>query len=180
MTPLQSVLAALASALRTLDDLLPQLFPRPAYEVDPAVLPMNQDPPVTVVPTPLSMIKKWAIAIQKQEGGKPTDLNIRNNNPGNLKYTAYTASLGAKVAKRATDGGYFCYFDTYGKGFDALCQFLTDAANNKLAPFHDPATRTLYGFTQKYANPPKSHPYAQNVATELGVSVMIDISKLLG
>lgn len=143
----------------------------------PAPVPTPKPPPPPIIPR--SKIQAWALAIQHEEGGKPNDPNTRNRNPGNLKYTPYTASLGGKKGPAGSDGGSFCVFDTYDQGFKALCQFLTDAANNQLIPYHDPQYRTLKGFTQHYANPPANHPYAQNVARALGVPVNIQIKSLL-
>ncbi len=143
----------------------------------PVPPPPIPDPPPVPKPPHISKIPVWALAIQHEEGGKPWDLNMVNHNPGNLKYSSYTASLGGKKAGAGSDGGHFCYFETYDKGFKALCQFLTDAANNLLIPFHH--ARTLDEFTTVYARPPKNHPYAKNVAKALDVPVTIPIKELL-
>lgn len=135
--------------------------------------------PLEPAPIHISKISTWALAIQHEEGGKIQDLNMRLHNPGNLKFTSYTQSLGAFLGPAGTDGGSFCQFKTYDAGFKALCQFLTDAANDKLIPYHDPKYRTLKMFTQRYANPPVKHKYAENVAKALNVSVNIDIKNLL-
>lgn len=139
--------------------------------------------PVTIPPAPLPVpsphmprISTWALAIQHQEGGKPTDLNTRNRNPGNLKYSPYTASLGGKPGPQGSDGGRFCIFDTYQVGFKALCQFLTDAANDELKSYHQ--ARTLDAFTTVYARPP-SKAYVNGVAAALGVPITINIHELL-
>lgn len=77
-------------------------------------------------------IIKWAEAIKEFEGWKPGSRSYRTNNQGNLRYTSYTKSLGA-IGK---DAGNFCIFSDEQAGFDALCQFLTDAAGRKLKPYH--------------------------------------------
>lgn len=148
-------------------------LPTPPQEiVTPAPVPVPPSPPH------LSRISAWALAIQHNEGGKPSDINIRLHNPGNLKYTAYTASLGGKKSTMpGLDGGTFCMFDTYDAGFKALCKFLTDGANNLLMSYKQ--ARTLKQFTMTYANIPSTHPYIKNVAKELGVSADIPINQLL-
>lgn len=137
--------------------------------------PTPKTPPEAVLP-PKSRIPTWALAIQHAEGGKPQDLNIRNHNPGNLKYTSYTASLGAKLGGNATDGGSFCYFDSYAAGYKALCTFLTDACKGRLKAYKP--TMTLDQFTEIYAQPP-SKGYVNSVAQYLGVSPEIMIQELL-
>lgn len=125
------------------------------------------------------MIVTWAAAIKMQEGGKPGDLNVRLNNPGNIKYTAFSASLapGCTKGPQATDGGYFCKWDTPEHGQDALCQFLVYAAQDQLRDYHK--DRTLLAFTMKYANIPSTHPYPRRVAAALGVPVTRNISTFL-
>lgn len=137
-------------------------------------------PPVYVPPVPIPVqqnrIKIWALAIQHNEGGKPNDLNTQLRNPGNLKYTQLTASLGGKPGPKGSDGGVFCKFDTYEQGFNALCRFLNFAASGQLKSYK--ATMTLRQFTQIYANPP-TQAYAKDVAARLGVSVDVMIQDLL-
>lgn len=135
----------------------------------------EQPTPVVTTPPHMSKIIPWALAIQHAEGGKPQDLNTLNHNPGNLKYTPYTASLGGKLGTKATDGGKFCYFDTYQEGFKALCTFLTDAAENNLVIGHH---LTLYEFTRRYAEPPNDN-YVNGVAAALGLPVTTPIAALL-
>lgn len=77
-------------------------------------------------------IIKWAEAIKQFEGWKPGSRSFKNHNPGNLRYSAYTASLGA-IGK---DSGRFCIFEDDRAGFAALCIFLDDAANRRLRPYH--------------------------------------------
>lgn len=132
-----------------------------------------QTPPVK----PRSRITEWALAIQHAEGGKPNDLNIRMHNPGNLKYTPYTASLGGLPGTQATDGGIFCRFPTYELGLNALCQFLKDACTDKLKSYQ--STMSLDEFTKVYASVPLGHPYVKSVAQRLGLPTTAKISTLL-
>ena len=114
---------------------------------------------------------KWAKAIEKQEGGRPGDRNIRNNNPGNLKYTPYTAWLGATKH----DDGNFSIFPTYSVGLEALCKFLKAAVSDQLISYR--GEMTLLAFTKIYAEPP-TNDYANNVAIALGVSPLTKIKDI--
>lgn len=119
-------------------------------------------------------IVTWARAIQEQESSKPelfTDRNVVNDNPGNLKKTSYTTSLGATKA----DEGNFCIFPNYATGFMALCHFLNTAASNELYAYHN---ATLRSFTETYAQPPNDG-YLNGVAADLGVSPDVLISTLI-
>ena len=119
----------------------------------------------------VSRIEDWARAITVEEGGKPTDRNMRNHNPLNLKWTTYTQSLGA--INRDVDN--FCIFRDYAAGFLAGCQFLKDAANDKLKPYHD---KTLQEFTTIFAQPPDDG-YSRRVALKLKVALETKIKTLL-
>lgn len=121
-------------------------------------------------PVPQSIIT-WANAIKSQEGAKP-----ELNNPGNLKVSSLTASWGATNGFQATDGGWIAKFETYDKGFYALCNFLILGCKDELIAFHQ--ARTLEKFTNVYAGGPPPQ-YASNVANALGVSKYIDIATLL-
>lgn len=147
-------------------------------KIPPEQIPPPVIPPVVVPPAPIhrSRIQDWALGIQSAEGGKPWHINMKNHNPGNLKYTSFTASLGGKLGKAATDGGYFCYFDTYEEGFKALCTFLTMAAQGKLKPY--PKGITLDKFSSTYALPPNKN-YVNTVAARIGVAPSIKIAELL-
>lgn len=151
-----------------------QLLYRLHPETAPTPAPVEPEPQLT---PHVSRIEDWAKAIQTQEGGKPGDLNIVLNNPGNLKYAPLIASWGATKGKPASDGGWIAQFSTYDKGFQALCEFLTLGCKDQLKAFHQ--SRTLKLFTQTYANPPANHPYAATVAAKLGVDVNVDIKELL-
>lgn len=132
----------------------------------PEILPTPTPEAPTPAPAPkISKIQTWAKAIQIQEGGQPQHLNMRLNNPGNLKYTEYVASLapGCKRGPAGNDGGWFAQWDTYDHGFQALCQFLRDAANNELKYYKN---CTLDTFTEIYARPVNKN-YVKNVARAL-------------
>lgn len=161
-----------------------QAYIRRTWGVQPATVTIIDHEPAPVVPVaPKSKIQAWALAIQHAEGGKIQDLNTRNKNPGNLKYTTLTASLGGKQSAPTADGRVFCYFDTYEQGFKALCDFLTLACTNKLKAYR--GMMTLEAFTKIYAEPPRTNAdplgrnYVNSVATRLGVPITIPIVNLL-
>lgn len=129
-----------------------------------------------IVEEKTNRIPDWGRAIQVEEGWWPNSVSYRHNNPGNLKFTSLTQSFGATQGDAGSDGGYFCKFPTYEKGFTALCDFLELACLDKLKAYHQ--ARTLLEFTKIYANPP-NNMYASRVAEKLQVPVNIDISELL-
>ena len=128
------------------------------------------------------LLRKWAGAIQVYEGYYPFSRSYRNKNPGNLKFTLYTQSLGAIKA----DTAGFCIFSTYEAGFEALCQFLKDAASGELKAYHSPGVKpsdfNLFQFFSVYApasNKNNPDAYASFVAKQLGVDPQTKIATLL-
>lgn len=111
--------------------------------------------------------EKWAKAIQEFEGYAEGTRSYRNNNPGNIKYTGYTRSLGAL----GQDSGGFAVFGTYEQGFEALKRFLADAKAGNLISYKP--SMTLAKFFSVYA-PSSDHndpdTYAAFVAKRIGVS----------
>lgn len=164
MTLLERIIAWLVGQIWHPEEPTPQPVPIPAPE------PLPTPPPV---PTPLpSHIPLWAAAIQVQEGFAPGSVSYVNNNPGNLKYTAYTKTLGAI----GHDGHNFCIFKDYTAGTKALQQFLIDACQGRLLSYKP--SMTLKEFTQIYAEPPSLN-YVTGVAKTLGVPITIEIQELL-
>ena len=157
------IIAALEALIKKLTDYIATFSPAP---VEPKP-----------VEKPRSKIQDWALAIQHAEGGKPTDLNTRLRNPGNLKVTNYTAGMGCKKASAATDGGNFCEFETYEMGFKALCTLLKDACEGKLISYEP--DMTLEKFTMIYANVPAGHGYIKTIAQRVGVPLTTPIKHLL-
>jgi len=128
------------------------------------------------------MLDKFIDAIQQFEGYFPPckaypkgSLSFRNCNPGNLRYTEYTKSLGGT---KGLNG--FAAFKTLAAGRKALGQFLKDAAGNKLKAYK--GQLTLKQFFAIYApvtdNNSPSH-YALSVAANLGVDPAILIKDLI-
>lgn len=135
----------------------------------PPPTPPQPDP--TPVTPRVSKIPTWAEAIRVQEGGRPQDRNTLNCNPGNLRGSKYTLSLGAT----GVDKDNFCIFPNEQVGMQALCTFLTAAASNQLIPYHG---KNLQQFTQIYAQPP-SNGYVLGVANALKVAINTPIIELL-
>lgn len=114
-------------------------------------------PPEPIVPS--SQIPAFAEGIFEAEGnGKQAGMAL--NNRGDLKYTAYTKSLGA------IGSGFnnFAVFRTMEDGDNACRQLLTDACSNKLLGYHD---ATLNQFCQTYGNPPILSNYVSVVLKHL-------------
>ena len=128
-----------------------------------------------------STIQKLADAIQQEEGYYEGSRSYRNKNPGNLRFSMLTTALGfaftAKLGAMRNDKDNFAVFPTYEKGYEALCEFLKLACEDKLKDYHQ--ARSLRQFIQVYALPPASHPYAENVAKKLGVSPDVNIATFL-
>ncbi len=131
-------------------------------------------PPIPTVPQPISTqiktqvskITQWAQAIVHWEG----------HFDGNLKYSTLTASWGATKGRPATDGGFFCEWQSEATGFLALVNFLTLGCENQLLDFHQ--SRTLESFTKVFAgNPPQG--YIDGIAHDLDCPLDINIATFL-
>jgi hypothetical protein len=137
--------------------------------------------------TTKSRIKEWATIIQKHEGYFEGSRSFRNNNPGNIKFGPYAKTW---LKAYGQDDKGFARFYSYDDGFEALCQYLRDAAGWYLIPYkqyakkvgktHD--TFTLNDFFHVYApesDDNDSNRYAEVVAQHLGISRSTPIKDLL-
>jgi hypothetical protein len=168
--------------MKWLIDLIKYLFPwqdTVPHDTEIKFIPLSPLPvkqPITPTPMPIvspSKISTWAHLIEQGEGA-----DQKSNNPGNLKVSSLTASWGAKPFRQASDGGWLAKFDTYEKGFTALCNFLTLGCENELIAFHKPEQRTLSGFTKVYAgNPPQG--YIDRIVKGMGGDPKVQISTFL-
>lgn len=122
-----------------------------------------------------SKLEVFAKAIQEHEGWFNGSRSYRNNNPGNLKFTTYTKSLGA-IGK---DNLNFCKFADYKSGFSALCRFVQDASNNQLKSYHDCTIKTFFlSYAPSYdMNDPLA--YAMAVAEKVGVKIDTRLSDII-
>lgn len=84
-------------------------------------------------------------------------------NPGNLKFTDYTKSLGAYKAGKNN----FCMFYNPEDGRNALCQFVKDAASDKLKDYHDCSIRSFF---QSYSGE-NQLPYAKFVSVKVDENI---------
>lgn len=178
----------LVSLLARLVTLFTQLVQK---KVEEKTVEIDVTPPPQV-PVKTSRIRDWGKYIQFSEGWKVGSRSYRNSNPGNIKATPYGMSLGATRGidhAGIKDGEYgFCIYENYDVGFNALCQLLTDAAQDKLKGFHDHlvelkdgrkvSARTLEGFTEIFAEPEDEH-YLNSICVQLKVDKSINISELL-
>lgn len=110
----------------------------------------------------MGSLEKLAAAIQKFEGWFAGSRSQRNNNPGNLRYTSWTAAQGA-VGK---DSGGFAIFPSYSVGWTALLNLL------RLRRSQHPDW-TILDLFNSYAPPTENdtNRYAQFAANALGVPV---------
>lgn len=118
-----------------------------------------------------------AKAITAQEGGAVADRNMRNNNPGNLKYVEGLNRPGY-VLSDATgkDSAGFAVFPDLNTGYDAMRrQIAIDAEKYPGLTLQGLVNVWLGGKPDDPASVPKSEgdplTYAANVAKSLGVSV---------
>lgn len=117
--------------------------------------------PILVEPTPkpkVSKLNDFCKAIKSYEGYFPDSRSYRNKNPGNLKMTSLTASLGA-IDK---DQSNFCIFPDYATGWSALQSFVRLATENQLKDYHD---ATIFSFFKSYSD--NSVRYANYVANQI-------------
>lgn len=111
-----------------------------------------------------------AEAIKEFEGFAPGTRAWRNNNPGNLKFTAWTQQQGAI---RADDKG-FAVFPDFQTGFRALVALL------ELRRRQHPDWSIL-DLMMSYAPPSDNNPtgkYAQFVASKIGARIDTKLSEL--
>ncbi len=83
-------------------------------------------------------------------------ISWRNNNPGNLRYTAFSIRHGAK-----SESGGFAVFPNYETGFNALCKLLQTKTYREL---------NLYDAMHRYAPTSENHTlnYIKFLESETG------------
>jgi hypothetical protein len=152
--------------------------PAPTLDVlstTPDVPPITLNTP-SIPPAAQPTLDQWAQAIFNFEGGGPDDRNVRNNNPGNLKFAGQANVIGV-------DPDGFAIFDSFDSGWTALL--------NQLGKF----VRVYpdFSFTQITAhylgidpnNPQvtsQGNPftYAASVAAALGVTTSATLKNTFG
>lgn len=130
----------------------------------------------STAPAPDSTLQAWANAIFYHEGGQPGDRNVRNNNPGNLKFAGQAGATGA-------DAQGFAVFGSMEAGWAALYR--------QLAKFiHDFPGYSILQIMTHYLggnplNPQKTgegdpFSYASAVASAVGVSTDATLKNTFG
>ena len=114
------------------------------------------------------LLNRMADSIEEFEGGEPGDLNIRNNNPGNLKFAKQHGSVG-------TDPQGHAVFESYEKGRTALVHQIEIAFTNKSRVYN--SGMSLAQFFGKYAED-NSNEYAKFVADRLGATSSTTLTQL--
>lgn len=147
-------------------------------DIAASIVPVNDQTPQQTGTMP--SIKDFANAIFNFEGGKPGNLNVRNNNPGNLK-AAPDEFTGTTTVR---DANGFVIFPSFDAGFAALQNQLNKTVN-------DQPSLTLTQFFARYLgqsdflNPKVTSQgdpfsYANTVAGKLGVSPETPIGQIFG
>jgi hypothetical protein len=104
-------------------------------------------------------------AINRMEGGKPGNLNVRNNNPGNLR---------SDPGQVGTNDG-FAVFANMDDGYEALSQWITrHAAAHPDWTFYD-----LFNVYAPSSDNNKPNQYAEFVASQAGVDPSQTVSSVL-
>ena len=140
--------------------------------------PVVPPPPVIIDPLPepnkpkVSKLEEFAEAIKTFEGWYPGSRSYRNLNPGNLKYTSLVQSLGAI----GQDEGGFAKFIAYGDGFNALCDFIKFASEDRLLLYKN---CTIKSFFAVYSPDGNSLPYANFVAKKCEVPVETSLKTII-
>jgi len=119
--------------------------------------------------TPVSggRIEDFMQGIFMREGGNAGNLNVRNNNPGNL-----TSIPGGWSGQVGTDGRGFAIFGDAGDGWDALrTDVRTWSGKNPSGNFFD--------FFNHYAPDGTGDSYAQSVASYIGVDPSQPVSEVV-
>lgn len=107
----------------------------------------------------------FALAIFHYEGGKPTDRNVRNNNPGNLRASSLAITK---------DAHGYCVFSNFLDGWGALLNDLARQFAGDINTGLGPAS-TLLQFFEVYA-PAADH----NVPTAYALYVAHSLTAALG
>lgn len=113
-----------------------------------------------ITPLVTSAIDRLAAAIQRHEGWFVGSRSYQNNNPGNIKYVGQSLAVGQ-------DEAGFCVFATYEDGYNELTRELTLAFAGMYG--YSP-TMSLYEFFAVYSPDGSGNSYAEDVASQLGVS----------
>lgn len=126
-----------------------------------------------------SLISQWADAVFHFEGGNPSDRNVRNNNPGNLKHAP--DEFTGTPTQFDSDG--FVIFPSMDAGFAALNNQLTQFVKN-YPNFSLTQIMARYlgqsGLNPQVTNQGNPFNYANSIASSLGVSADQTLQQIFG
>lgn len=125
---------------------------------------------------PPSTLQAWANAIFHHEGGQPGDRNVRNNNPGNLKFAGQAGATGA-------DPQGFAIFASMEAGWTALYRQLAKYIND--FPGYSILQVMTHYLGGNPLNPQKTNQgdpfaYASAVASAVGASTDATLKNTFG
>ncbi|MBP9771452.1 MAG: hypothetical protein KBD16_00795 [Candidatus Pacebacteria bacterium] len=118
---------------------------------------------VDAMPTEKKSLELFCLAIRDFEG-KPGDLNYRNNNPGNCKFS--TKGYAAIYGHVGKDKKGFAIFKDYETGWLYLKNLVREKVRKN-------PNQTILDFMKVYAPASDNNPtvaYADNIAKKLGVT----------
>lgn len=126
----------------------------------------------------VSRIQQWADAIFHFEGGNPGNLNVRNNNPGNLK------AAPDSFPQLGKDSNGFVIFASMDDGFAALnhqlMKYLADFPSLTLTQFEAHYLGQQNYLSPQVTNQGNPFTYADNIAAKLGVSPGDTLQSIFG
>lgn len=153
-----------------------KLFKEWSETATPPTPPVVISAPPPIIPKQNALmdgLEKMATFIRDYEGN-PGDLNYRNNNPGNCKYSP--VGYDPKYGMVRRDKNNFAIFATYELGFLYLKNLIR-------AKGQQHTDWTIYDYIAKF-HAPKSDgndpvKYATNIASRLGVDMYYPLSKII-
>ena len=128
-----------------------QLASQQDIQDEPIFIPEEDDMSnSTSVPNSSTTVNPNINAVEEVNTNKHLSAAVRNNNPGNLKYSQFTKELGAKKGDMAADGdsSHHAYFDTVEQGLAALKKLITSGGYKNL-PVEKALNRWITGSSNK-------------------------------
>lgn len=159
----ESLLKLLTEALKVADRLLSLIISK--KETVPPTIP----PPVPTPVPPNNLLNTMALAVQRHEGWilNPPSRSVRNNNPGNTRYSR--VGYAPKYGKVLKDKDNFAIFKDYETGFMYLKNLILEkAANHPNANLMDFFGNETWGWAPPSDNN-DSDRYARVVAAAMRV-----------
>ncbi|MBI2266188.1 MAG: hypothetical protein HYU64_13605, partial [Armatimonadetes bacterium] len=125
-------------------------------------------------PSPSNFLERFCLEIMKHEGWKPESRSVRNNNPGNLRYSSH-------VPNTPSDGG-FVKFGSPQAGWEALVWDVRQKCLGNTVSGLTGKSSILDFFKVWAPSSDSNNPqqYAEVVASAFGLSVNARLEELLG